>query len=295
MSGVDQAKQALGARLRELRRDARLTGLQLAALLGWHSSKVSRFEHGKQVPTDDEIREWCHQTGGELYVPDLIAAARNVRSAYMEWKRLHGAGHRQRQRKSIELEGHARLLRWFEPALIPGLLQTRAYAAAVLRACIDILDTGVDDLDAAVDTRMQRQAILDTEGHEFRFVIAEQGLYSTVGNDCVMVEQLRHLFEALPNPRVGLGIIPRAADFGVPATNFVLFDRRLVLAETVAAELTITAPSEIALYERTFAVLAKRAVYGDNARALIAAALEMRASTGRLDRKSVAPVRRDKG
>ncbi|MEV6138177.1 Scr1 family TA system antitoxin-like transcriptional regulator [Nocardia sp. NPDC051990] len=75
---------------------------------------------------------------------------------------------------------------------------------------------------------------------------------------------------------MALGIVPRTADFGVPATNFVVFDRRMVLAETVAAELTITAPSEIALYEKTFAVLATHAPYGDQARALIAAALEHR-------------------
>ncbi|MEU1527094.1 helix-turn-helix transcriptional regulator [Nocardia rhamnosiphila] len=272
MSGVDQARQAFGARLRELRRDACLSGLELAALLGWHSSKVSRLEHGKQVPSDDEIRDWCRHTGGDLYAPDLIASARNVRAAYMEWKRLHGAGHRHRQRKSIELEGQARLLRWFEPALVPGLLQTRGYAAAVLRACIDILDTGIDDLDAAVDTRMQRQAVLGRDGHEFRFVLAEQALYSTVGDDQVMGEQLDYLTAATHNPRVGVGVIPRAAEFGVPATNFVLFDRRMVLAETVAAELTVTTPSEIALYENTFAVLAARAVYDGKARALIAAA-----------------------
>ncbi|WP_039828103.1 helix-turn-helix domain-containing protein [Nocardia testacea] len=272
MTGSDQARQAFGARLRELRRDARLTGLDLAARLNWHSSKVSRLEHGKQVPSDDDIRDWCVATGAELLVPDLLASARNVRAAYIEWRRLHAGGHRHRQRKVAELESGARLLRWFEPALVPGLLQTREYAAAILRACIDLLDTGVDDLDAAVDARMERQAVLGAPGREFRFVLGEQVLYSTVGDERVMAGQLDHLLGTLDIGRVGVGVIPRAAEFGVPSTNFLMFDRGLVMVETVSAGLSVTTPSEIALYERTFAALAARAVYGGKARALIAAA-----------------------
>ncbi|MEV4083237.1 helix-turn-helix domain-containing protein [Nonomuraea fuscirosea] len=54
-----QAVQALGVRLRDLRRDAGLTGRRLAALCGWVPSKVSKIELGKQVPTEDDIRDWC--------------------------------------------------------------------------------------------------------------------------------------------------------------------------------------------------------------------------------------------
>ena len=49
MSSFQRAREALGLRLRELRRDAHLTGRQLAASQGWHPSKVSKVEGGKQT------------------------------------------------------------------------------------------------------------------------------------------------------------------------------------------------------------------------------------------------------
>ncbi|MGQ4619085.1 helix-turn-helix domain-containing protein [Nocardia sp. R7R-8] len=49
MSGAARAKVALGARLRELRKDAGLDGRQLSTAAGWHWSKTSRIEHGKQM------------------------------------------------------------------------------------------------------------------------------------------------------------------------------------------------------------------------------------------------------
>ncbi|RSM48919.1 hypothetical protein DMB66_45475 [Actinoplanes sp. ATCC 53533] len=50
-STVHQAREALGNRLRDVRRDAGLTGRGLSALAGWHSSKVSKIEYGKQSPS----------------------------------------------------------------------------------------------------------------------------------------------------------------------------------------------------------------------------------------------------
>ncbi|WP_280451174.1 helix-turn-helix domain-containing protein [Nocardia cyriacigeorgica] len=50
MRAVDDARSALGARLRELRRAANLSGVDLAARCGWDSSKISRIERGKQAP-----------------------------------------------------------------------------------------------------------------------------------------------------------------------------------------------------------------------------------------------------
>jgi transcriptional regulator with XRE-family HTH domain len=67
-SAVHQAKEALGHRLRDLRKDAGLTGRQLALLAGWPNSKVSKIEYGKQTPTEDDIRLW---TVTNLKLPDI--------------------------------------------------------------------------------------------------------------------------------------------------------------------------------------------------------------------------------
>ncbi|WP_169811196.1 Scr1 family TA system antitoxin-like transcriptional regulator, partial [Nocardia amamiensis] len=149
MTAVNDAKRDLGARLRELRRAARLNGQQLAGLAGWHPAKVSRVERGHQIPSEDDIRAWCELTGAVLHIPDLIASVRNVRAAYLEWQRIAASGLTRRQQQSLEIEGAARLVRGWENELVPGLLQTEPYARAVLSVCIDFrplttIDQGSD-------------------------------------------------------------------------------------------------------------------------------------------------------
>jgi len=272
---VDDARAALGARLRELRRAAHLSGVDLAARCGWHSSKISRIERGKQAPSEADLADWCAACDSLAVLDDLVASLRNLRAMYLEWQRTLAAGHAHRQRQSIKTEGETRLIRWYDPDTMPGLLQTEGYARAILRVCISMIG-GRDDLEEAVAMRMTRKSVLTRAGHRFHILIGEAALYPTVGDNSVMVAQLEHLLGELTRPNLRLGVIPLDAEYRAPATNFVIYDRAQVLTETVSAELTITRPSEIALHEKTFAVLAEQAVYNDAARALIVRALERR-------------------
>jgi len=55
-----EARHALGARLREIRLDAGLSARELARLAGWHFTKVSKIEHGKQTPSEDfPVKSTC--------------------------------------------------------------------------------------------------------------------------------------------------------------------------------------------------------------------------------------------
>src|SRR5438093_169851 len=56
---ADQARVALGVRLRDIRRDAGLSSTQLAAAIGWRPPKISKIEHGKQTPTEADLSLWC--------------------------------------------------------------------------------------------------------------------------------------------------------------------------------------------------------------------------------------------
>ncbi|MGF6883465.1 transcriptional regulator with XRE-family HTH domain [Nocardia sp. GAS34] len=271
-----QARAALGARLRELRVGARLSGLDLADRCGWHSSKVSRLESGDRGPSEGDLYAWCEHTGRLDLLDDLIATVRNVRAAYLEWQRVVAAGHAHRQHQSLDLEARTRHIRWYSPDVIPGLLQTEDYARAVLTACIEIT-AGRDDLDAAVSARMARQHVLRHGARRIHMLIGEPALYRTAGNDETMVGQLQRLLDELDNPRLLIGIIPLWAHYRCPTTsNFVIYDRELVLTETISAELTITRPSEIALHERTFGLLAEQAATGPAAAELITAAARRR-------------------
>ncbi|MFJ1456282.1 helix-turn-helix domain-containing protein [Nocardia sp. N2S4-5] len=277
MSSVQQARENLGIRLRELRRDAGLTGVGLADRIGWDNSKVSRIEHGRQTPNEDDIRAWCAATNATLHVPDLIALVRNIEAAWAEWRRIVGHGHAGRQRKAVADEAGTSLVRAFEPLIVPGLLQTQNYARHIIETCIGFVG-GTDDLDAAITARMERQRVLREGVHRFNYLIAEQVLSTTVGSDAIMVEQLEHLAELMRIPRLSLGIVPATAEFVYTTTNFVFYDRRMVQVETITAELTITQPRELAYYEKAFTALSAQAVVGDAARSLIGSALDARRS-----------------
>lgn len=270
---LHQARQALGQQLRDLRKDAGLTGRGLAGLAGWHSSKVSKIEYGKQTPSEDDIRVWCRLTSADKQIPDLIAAVRNIESMYVEWRRMLSVGTRRRQSASRRLESNTKLMRWYEPVLVPGILQTAEYASEVMRRVIEFYDVP-DDVDAGVAERMERQTILYRGDHRFHFVLAQQALNTMVGGVETMIGQLDRLLAVMSLPRVAFGIVPDHTDYQVPTNQFIIFDNRLVHVETVSAELSISQPREVALYNKAFQKLSEQAVTGSAARTLITNALD---------------------
>lgn len=267
-STVHQAREVLGHRLRDLRKDAGLTGRQLATLTGWDSSKISKIEYGKQTPTEADIQAWCRHCQAADQVSDLVASVRNIEAMYVEWRRMLRLGTKRRQEASISLEAQTRLFRWYEPVLVPGILHTAEYAAAVMTRVIDFYEIP-NDLEAGVAARMQRQQILYKGEHRFHFILAQQALLTGVGDTNTMIGQLDRLLTVLSLPRVRLGIIPMVSAYRVPTNQFIMFDDELVHVETVSAEIAITQPREISLYSKTFLALTKCARYGDEARKLI--------------------------
>ncbi|MBF6181343.1 helix-turn-helix domain-containing protein [Nocardia otitidiscaviarum] len=274
-NAVQQQREALGQRLREIRRSAGVTGRELARREGWHESKVSKIEYGKIAPSESDLRAYCAHTGNEGQLPDLVATLRNLDAAYIEWRRILAAGTRHRQHQSIRLESEAEQIRNWQPQVIPGLLQTADYAEAILRYGVELYRVP-DDVDAGVSKRMERQRILYRRGRRFHFLIAEQALYTTVGDDHVMQGQLDRLFSIIGMHRITVGIVPAAAEAKAAVENFVMFDNRIVKVEGTTAELTITQPREIAIYGRAFDILAAQSVIGDHARRLIRRAVEAR-------------------
>jgi len=273
VGSVQQARDALGLRLRELRLDARLSGRQLAERLAWPASKVSKIELGRQTPTESDIHAWADATAARNAAPDLIASLRTLETLYAEWRRQFRTGARARQLSILQLETSVSVIRAFEPALIPGLLQTPDYARQRFAENLAI-HQGTDDVDAAVQVRMERQQILYRSGRRFHFVLAEAALRHLLCPPPVMAGQLDRLVTLSAMHTVHLGILPFSRQLPVaPKNNFWIYDDRVVLVETIAAELTLAQPQEIAFYAAVFARLAEVAVYGSEARALIGAAL----------------------
>ncbi|UGT44200.1 helix-turn-helix transcriptional regulator [Nocardia yamanashiensis] len=282
---VYDAREALGARLRELRRASGLTGRRLAELSGWHESKVSKLESAITKPNDADLQAYCEHTGNLDQLPDLLATRHHIDAAYVEWRRVLSTGLKRRQQKSLRIEAEAAHIRVYQPQIVPGLLQTPEYAEAKLKAGIDFYRIP-NDLAEGVAKRMERQQILYKRDHRFHFIIAEQALYGTVGGDDVMIGQLDRLVAAIGLPRVTIGIVPAMAEMLVVSSNFAMYDDRLVMVEGTAAELTITQPRELAIYGRAFDTLASQAVTGKAARALIYEAMSRRNALREADTQS---------
>jgi transcriptional regulator with XRE-family HTH domain len=272
-STVHQAREVLGSRLRELRRDAGLTGRDLASRAGWHSSKVSRIEYGKQNPSESDIRAWCLHTHAEDQVPDLIASMRGIEALWVEWRKQLALGTRRRQEISIALAEQTKVFRAYDPTVIYGMLQTAQYAREIMSLGVKFHQIQ-DDLDSGVAARMERQRFLYEGDRRFLVLLGEQALRTNIGGQDVMAGQLDRLLAVAGLPSVSIGIIPAAARMPLaPENAFLIFDDRMVMIETYSAELTITQPREVAIYAKAFSWLSQAAVYHQQARALIRDAL----------------------
>ena len=130
-SSAKQAQKALGARLREIRKDAGLSGRALAAATGQHFTRVSKIENGVQHPSDQDIRVWCHAcaAGTAAPRPDRYRPRRRVRLSGIPaaGSRRDETGPRGAHTAAYE---RTRLFRIYEHNVIPGLFQTAAYTAA---------------------------------------------------------------------------------------------------------------------------------------------------------------------
>jgi len=277
-STAQQARQHLADQLREIRLGAGLTGKALAKAAGWHGvSKVSKIEHGMRPASAEDVRTWCRVCGVSAErSEELLAEQRAAAGMWVTYQRLHRAGLRQAQASVRPSYEQSSLVRSYQPRIVPGLLQTAGYTGAILSAVRDRHAVPVDDVEAAVAERMDRQNVLRRAGHRFLFVVEEAVLRYRICDAETMIGQLTHLGEAMRIPSVSLAVIPLAADRvnTLAVEAFTMFDDKQVRVELVSGLLTITQPREVAMYAERFAALSAAAVTGARARALILAAVD---------------------
>ena len=92
-SSANEARRALGRRLKTIRTDANLSARELASRAGWGETKVSKLQNAVYFPSDDDLRTWATICGVPGQIPDLIATAHNVEEMYVEWRqRAKAAG-----------------------------------------------------------------------------------------------------------------------------------------------------------------------------------------------------------
>ncbi|MFJ8047798.1 helix-turn-helix domain-containing protein [Streptomyces luteogriseus] len=265
------AREALGARLRELRTEAGLEGKDIASKLGWQTSKVSRLQNGKQTPTRVDLTAWANAVGRPDAEPELhgLLASLDMKQRHRSWRRQLAGGHRSRQEIAVRQTESTTLIRGLEVSRIPGLFQTPEYARVIFDSNAEF--RGIPPTtEAAVETRMRRQEALYDPEKTFRFLVCEAALYHRSCPVEVMAEQLDRLYNLVGQRRIELGILPFGTQLRRTAPHaFWIYDRRLVIVETISEELWLTGDDDVQLYERAWDWLAEAAEYGTPARRLI--------------------------
>jgi transcriptional regulator with XRE-family HTH domain len=273
-SSAQAAPEAVARQLRGLRKEAGLTVVQLADACGWHYSKTSRIENALTGPSVPDIRRWCAATGAEDRAQELVAQSIHAESMYRQWRDQVRAGLRHVQDSRVQAFRATRVHRLYSSGLVPGLLQSEGYARAVLGIASAVHGLPPEDVAEAARARVDRSRIVNESGRRFVVVVEESVLHHQVADVDAMGAQLGYLLTAGALPAVSLGIIPlgeRRSHW--PEETFHMYDSDRVTVELVSAEITVTQPAEVAQYAAAFDRLRSMAVYGADARALVARAI----------------------
>ncbi|WP_182905751.1 helix-turn-helix transcriptional regulator [Microbispora sp. H13382] len=275
MSGFHQARMDLGAQLRQLRENARLSGKDLAERLRWQPSKVSRIENARQTATEDDVAAWGKAVDADPHaIDDLIRQAAGLLERHDSWRQRHRNGLAALQEDIRELETRARLFRAFEPGVVIGLLQTTEYARHIFGKVRRVHES-TDDVDDAIRIRMRRQEILYDPARRFRFVMPEAVLRYRLAPPDVMRGQLDRLIAVTTLPNVEFGLLPFEAQLPSALMNsFWIYDDCMVGVATRTRDLLLRDAADVAFYAQAFEEFCEVAAFRDDARALIVRALD---------------------
>ncbi|RLP99320.1 helix-turn-helix transcriptional regulator [Micromonospora sp. CV4] len=254
----------LGTELRQLRRREALTLEQVCDRLGWAStSKLSRIELGQSRPDLADVLDLLDVYQVPTPTRDaLIVIARDAATSRGWWKTLGEMS--ERQRTYAELETGAAHIVEYQPAVVPGLLQTPAYAR--LRVAAGALLTPDVDVEGEVRARALRQEVLRrADPPRYTAVLAEAACDPGDLPDPVWREQLRHLVAVSGLAHVTVRLLPRgvAGDGLHPLTPYSCYafpdpaDPRTVMLEALTTDVRLATALDVDRYERmTEALLA---------------------------------------
>ncbi|MEU1401563.1 helix-turn-helix transcriptional regulator [Streptomyces sp. NPDC005728] len=198
-------RRRLGQELRRLRELKGMTAEEVAERLLVSQSKISRLENGRRSISQRDVRDLCgvYEVEDQRIVDSLMEMARDSRQ--QGWWHTFGDIP---YSVYIGLETDAESLRVYEPQLVTGLLQTRAYAEALVQGALP--ETSTAEIEKRVQVRMRRQERITAENNPLRLwvVLDEAALKRVVGSRLVMREQLEHLIEMSQLPHVTVQVLP---------------------------------------------------------------------------------------
>lgn len=250
----------LAHELKRLREEAGLSRKEVAAKLRCTPGKLHYIETAVVAPRSRDLEEILF----DLYrVPQerrehYLQAARNARKRGWWEKQDEGVAVPKWFSLYLGLEQGASEIYAWEAQLVPGLLQTRAYATALNSS--GTAELSEEEIHTRVDIRMSRQKVLSGE-EPIRFwaVIDEAALYRNVGGTEIMREQVAHLLEVSQYPKVTLQVLPQpsGAHTGMAGSFSILefpasIDPGVIYIEYRTGSVHLEQPSEIKEHQIAF-------------------------------------------
>ncbi|MEU2236362.1 MULTISPECIES: helix-turn-helix transcriptional regulator [Streptomyces] len=267
-------RRRLGQELRKLREAKNMTAEQVAERLLVSQSKISRLENGRRSISQRDVRDLCgvYEVEDERMVDSLMQMAKDSRQ--QGW--WHAFGDIPYS-VYIGLETDAESLRMYESQIIPGLLQTPAYAEAVISGAMP--ESTPSEIEKRVTVRTRRQERIRDEERPLRLwaVIDEGALHRIVGSRQLMVDQLEHLIEQSHLPHVTVQVIPfeMGAHPGISGQYSILefpdtSDSSVVYIEGVTSDLYLEKAQDVGKYSVMYEHLRAQALNVDQTREFIA-------------------------
>ncbi|GAB3376126.1 helix-turn-helix domain-containing protein [Amycolatopsis echigonensis] len=267
---TERDHQIFASELRRLRTSAGFeTGKEFAAHIGWVASKVSRIENARTVPADADLDVWLPAVGAdEETEARLRGALVDLRLARDRWKQQLRRGHSERQHVEAVAERDATFIASVELFLIPGLVQTPGYARLVFEMAAEMHDTPTDT-DEAVRERIRRQDVLYDPSKRIEILIGESALRYPICDVPMLRVQIDRLLNLVGLAHVRLGIVPLDSKLPTITMHGYTVHDDTVLVEVNHTEITVTEPTDVALYVGITEKLWEIAVEGDEARDLL--------------------------
>ncbi|MFG1675696.1 helix-turn-helix domain-containing protein [Micromonospora sp. NPDC049282] len=279
-AGSTVPRRQLGRYLRKLREEARMTVKAAADALEWSTPKIWRIETGATSMRSLDVEAMC-----KIYraSPDLTEALMGLakETKGRGWWHSYGDAIPEWFELYVGLEAAAARLRTYEAQLVPGLLQTEAYATRVLEVARPDMSHG--EIERRVAVRRGRQALLtraSPRAPQFDVLLDEAVLQRGVDG-----EQLERLIMVSRQPNVSLRVIPSAVGLhqgNMTSGTFTILDFEggvepsLVYSDSLTGALYLDKPGEVATYGEAWVAMEKLALTAVQSRKLIASIAEER-------------------
>ncbi|MER5985736.1 helix-turn-helix transcriptional regulator [Streptomyces sp. NPDC001787] len=258
--GPTSRRVHLGKVLARMREDLKLRREDVASAMGFSAEKLWRVERGRTgLPNPKDLKALLAHYGEQD--PEVIESLLLIhRESLSEaWWTPYTPHLTKGMREYVGMESDALSIAAWQPTLIFGLLQTKDYTRELLMSAKGVDETTSEFIDANVELRMDRKALITkTEPRDLWVIMSEDTLRSTIGSPEVMAGQFEEIKQLASLDHITVQILPAKSTGYRASQNFILLDMgeplgRIVQADQPGGQASVTDKRpEVGKYSRRF-------------------------------------------